>query len=124
MVSHNPLHRSGRAAFPHPALASGDDAEAPERIRMTDARSGQPAANQSQHSVPPHSAILAATRERTIPESSDSEPKQGERRAVHRDTVITDVSLDHRAQPSAHYRDRVVHAQLEFVPAWLDTLPA
>ncbi len=28
MVTHNPLHRSGRAGFPHPALASGDDATA------------------------------------------------------------------------------------------------
>ena len=28
MVAHDPLHRSGRAALPHPALALGDDAEA------------------------------------------------------------------------------------------------
>ena len=28
MVTHNPLHRSGRAALPHPAPALGDDAEA------------------------------------------------------------------------------------------------
>jgi hypothetical protein len=28
MVAHDPLHRSGLAVFPHPALASGDDAEA------------------------------------------------------------------------------------------------
>ena len=27
MVAHDPLHGSGRAGFPHPALASGDDAE-------------------------------------------------------------------------------------------------
>jgi len=28
MIAHNPLHRSGRAALPHPAPALGDDAEA------------------------------------------------------------------------------------------------
>jgi hypothetical protein len=26
VIAHNPLHRSGRAACPHPALASGDNA--------------------------------------------------------------------------------------------------
>jgi hypothetical protein len=29
MITRSPLHRSGRAAFPHPALASGDDAKSP-----------------------------------------------------------------------------------------------
>ena len=38
MVAHNPLHGSGLAELPHPALASGDDAKAPEGIGMTDAR--------------------------------------------------------------------------------------
>ena len=28
MVAHNPFHGSGRAGLPHPALASGDNAEA------------------------------------------------------------------------------------------------
>jgi hypothetical protein len=43
MVAHNPFDRSGRAVLPHPALASGDNAEATQRIWMMDARSGQPA---------------------------------------------------------------------------------
>jgi hypothetical protein len=34
MVAHNPLDRSGRAVLPHPALASGDDAEAAQGIGM------------------------------------------------------------------------------------------
>jgi hypothetical protein len=37
MVTHNPLHGSGRAALPHPALAWGDDAQAHERLRVADA---------------------------------------------------------------------------------------
>jgi len=28
MIAHNPLHGSGQAVFPHPALALGDDAHA------------------------------------------------------------------------------------------------
>jgi hypothetical protein len=28
MIAHNPLHGSGQAEFPHPALALGDDAHA------------------------------------------------------------------------------------------------
>ena len=36
MVTHDPLHGSGRAELPHPALASGDDAEAAQRCRPPD----------------------------------------------------------------------------------------
>ena len=35
-VTQRPPHRSERAALPHSALASGDDARAYQRIRMTD----------------------------------------------------------------------------------------
>jgi hypothetical protein len=38
MIGHNPLHGSGRAAFPHPALALGNDAHATQGIGMTDDR--------------------------------------------------------------------------------------
>jgi hypothetical protein len=42
MIAHNPLHGSGRADFPHPALALGDDAHAAQGIGMTDCRTGGP----------------------------------------------------------------------------------
>jgi len=58
MVAHNPLHRSGRAGFPHPALALGDDAKSPERVRVTDAGRGQPAFDEPPHPVPEHAAVL------------------------------------------------------------------
>jgi len=32
MFAHNPLHGSGQAGFPHPALALGDDAHAAQGI--------------------------------------------------------------------------------------------
>jgi hypothetical protein len=51
MVTHDPLHGSGRAVLPRPALASGDDAEAPQRIGMIDTQRRQPAVDE-----PPHSA--------------------------------------------------------------------
>jgi len=34
VVTHGPLHRSGRAELPHPAPTLGTDAETLERIRM------------------------------------------------------------------------------------------
>ena len=47
-IAHDPLHGSGRADFPHPALTLGDDAHAAQRIRMIEceqeATSGQSAA--------------------------------------------------------------------------------
>jgi len=42
MLAHNPLHISGRAAFPHPAPASGDDAKTAQRVGMTHACGRQP----------------------------------------------------------------------------------
>jgi len=47
MIAHNPLHGSGQAAFPHPALTLGDNAHAAERIRMVDANGRQPADDES-----------------------------------------------------------------------------
>ena len=32
MIAHNPLHGSGQAALPHPALALGDDARFPRDV--------------------------------------------------------------------------------------------
>src|SRR2546426_2250238 len=79
MVAHNPLHRSGRAVFPHPALASGDDAKSPQGIGVTDARRGQPAVDESPHPSPENPAVLAAARQGAVPESADLEPEQGQR---------------------------------------------
>jgi hypothetical protein len=52
MITHNPLHGSGRAGFPHPALALGDDAHATQRIGMTDRSRRQPANDQAPHTIP------------------------------------------------------------------------
>ena len=110
MVAHNPLHRSGLAAFPHPALASGDDAKAAQRIGMTNAGKGQPALEQTPHSFPGHSTGLTAPTQHAIPEPPHLKPKQMQRRAVHGHTVIADVPTNDLAQPLTHLRNRVMHA--------------
>ena len=39
MIAHNPLHGSGQAGFPHPALALGEDAYVSQGIGTRPARS-------------------------------------------------------------------------------------
>src|SRR5947208_15155615 len=114
MVTHNPLHGSGRAAFPHPALASGKDAETAQRIGMTDARRRKPTSEQASHSVPVDAALLAAPAQRAMPESAHLKPKQLQRRAVHGHPVIADVPTHHRAQPLAHDWYGFVQASPQF----------
>src|SRR5215469_9001411 len=66
-IAHDPLHGSGRAELPHPALALGNDAHAAERIRMADGRQWQPAVDETPHAVPEDAAILAAPRQGALP---------------------------------------------------------
>ena len=80
---------------------------------MKDVQRGQPAVNEPPHSVPLHPAILAALRQRPMPEPAHLRPKQEERWHIERDAVIPHVPANHRAQPFAHFRDGFVHAPLE-----------
>src|SRR6266550_6395179 len=75
MFAHNPLHGSGRAEFPHPALALGEDAHATQGIRMIGTRRGQPASYETSQAFQGHSAFLAATRKRAIPVPTHLESK-------------------------------------------------
>ena len=68
MITPDPLHGSGRAGLPHPALASGDNAQALQRIGMIDTQRRQPEVDESAHSVPIHAAVLAAPRQRAVSE--------------------------------------------------------
>src|SRR5580704_5436651 len=114
MIAHNPLQGSGRADFPHPALAVGDDAYAPQRIGMTDGSRRQPASDQAPHTIPEDLAVLAALRQRTMPEPTNSESKKHQRRFIHGHPVVADVSTHHCLQPFALFRDRFVHPSLKF----------
>jgi len=113
MIAHNPLHGSGQAELPHPALTSGNNAHAAQGIRMTSTGGRQPAVDQAPHPVPEYMGVLAAPRKGAMPEPTDLEPKGTQRRAVGRHSVITDVSAHDRSQPPAHFRDGIMHAPFE-----------
>ena len=114
MFAHNPLHGSGQAGFPHPALALGDDAHATQGIGMTDRRQWQPADDKAPHAIPEDAAGLAAPRQRAMPEPSHLESKKSQRRVVHGHSVIPDMSTYHRCQPLTLFGDGFVHSSLKF----------
>src|SRR5713226_9143896 len=113
MITHNPLHGSGRAALPHPALALGNDAHATQGIGMTDRRQWQPTVDEAPHAIPKNTAVLAAPRQRAIPEPPDLEPKDPQRVLVQGHSVVPDVSTHHRLQPLAHLGNGFMHASLK-----------
>src|SRR5580700_669302 len=115
VIAHDPLHGSGRADFPHPALTSGNDAHAAQWIRMIYACGRQPTVDQASHSVPTDVASLAAARERSMPEQARPQSERAQSGVVHGHSVIADVSTNDRPQPLAYFRDGVVHASSEFV---------
>ncbi len=114
MIAHNPLHGSGQAGFPHPALALGDDAQAAQGIGMTDARQRQPSSDEAPHAIPEDAAVLAAPRQHAMPEPAHLESEKPQRRCVHGYSVIPDVSTHHRLQPLALFGDGFVHTSLKF----------
>src|SRR5437879_8112956 len=113
MIAHNPLHGSGRADFPHPALALGDNAHAPQRIGMTDRRHRQPASDDTPHAIPVNAAVLAPPRQRAMPKPADSESKNRQRRLVHGHSVVAKVSTYNRPQPLALFGDGFVPSSLK-----------
>src|ERR1700741_2645255 len=114
MIAHNPLHGSGQADFPHPALALGDTAHAAQGIGMTDGRQRQPASDEAPHAIPKDASVLATPRQRAMPEPSHSESKKSQRRFVHGHPVIPEVSTHDRLQPLALFRDGFMHTTLKF----------
>src|SRR4051812_30822150 len=99
MVTHNPLHGSGQADFPHPALASGDDAKSLEGIGVIGADRGQPAVDEASHPFPENPTVLATPTQDVVPETADLETKQPQCGQVHRDSLVAEVPVDHRTQP-------------------------
>ena len=85
MVVHNPLHGSGRAAFPHPALASGDNAKALPGIRMTNAGWRDPTSSLALHLCPRYMGFLATALEHPPPDLS-----HGHAKITHRHRITLD----------------------------------
>ena len=105
MIARNPLHGSGQAGLPHPALALGEDAHAAQGIGMTDGRHRQPASDEAPHAIPKHVAFVAAPRKGAMPKPPHLEPKQMQRRLVHGHSVVAGVSTHYRLQPFTHFGD-------------------
>jgi hypothetical protein len=114
MFAHNPLHGSGQAGFPHPALTLGDDAHAAQGIGMTDGRQRQPASDEAPHAIPKDTDFVAALGQRAMPEPPYLEPENPQRVVVPRHTVIPVVPSHHRLQPLAHFGDWFMHPSLKF----------
>src|SRR5438093_1073043 len=115
MVTHNPLHRSGRAALRHPAPTLGDDAEANEWVGMPDADGRQPPVDVSAHPVPGH-GVPTATATQDLPPQPPHGPAEGaESGTVHGHAVIA-VTENDRSQIGALLRDGTMQAsaQLDF----------
>src|SRR5437899_105166 len=86
-IADHPLHGSGRAALPHPALALGGDGKAHARVGMTDTWRRQPAVDVGAHATPRQVIALTPATQDAPPELGHCRSKRVQRRAVHRDTV-------------------------------------
>src|SRR5580658_4537834 len=113
-IADHPLHRSGRAALPHPAPTSGDDAQAHEGIGMTDAGERKPGSDQGLHPTPRQVIALAATTHYPPPHATDLATEGGNCGAVHRYAVVAHVTENDCPDVLANRRDRLVHSTLEF----------
>jgi len=96
-----PISGAGFAPASHRVLLAapltlGDDARAPQGIGMTDGRRRQPASDEAPHTVPTNVAVLAAPRQRAVPEPSHLESKKSQRRLVHGHSVVAKVSTHNR----------------------------
>src|SRR5262249_31373837 len=98
MIAHDPLHGSGRAALPHPALALGDDAEAHEGIWMADDGRRKPSVDVPTDALPGHSVLLAAAPQGAVPKPSDCPSKRTYGGAIHGHSKVPDMPAHNRAQ--------------------------
>src|SRR5919109_1560665 len=110
MVAHNPLHGSGHAAFPHPALALGNDAKSHQGIGMIQSHSWQPALLKALKSLGGHSALVAAPPKRSLPQPSYLITERVQRLPVHGHPVVMQMSQDHRTQPVSYFRYGIMQA--------------
>src|SRR5881296_937259 len=114
MIAHDPLHGSGRAALPHPALALGDNAEAHEGIGMANVGGWQPPVDVASHPPPRQMMALAAALEGPPPKPTDGRAKGANTAPVHGHAVVPHVPGYDRAQISSYRRERLVQTSPEF----------
>jgi hypothetical protein len=114
MIAHDPLHRSGRAELPHPAPTLGEDAQAHERIRMTNTSRWKPSRNIAPHAAPRQVVTLAATSQYRPPQVTRRLAKSAQRRAVHGHPVIAEMPQQDRAQVRSLFPNGGVQASPQF----------
>ena len=115
MIAHDPLHRSGRAELPHPAPTLGKNAQARERIRMTNTSRRKPSHDVAPRAVPRQVVTLAATTQHRSPQITHCFAKSAQCRAVHGHPVIAEVSQQDRAQVRSLFPNGRVHASPQFL---------
>jgi hypothetical protein len=113
-ITRCPLHGSGRAAFPHPALASGGDAQTVPGIWMADADGRKPAAYESGHPLPSESVLLTTAPQTVTPEPSHCPPEGSQRARIHGYAIIVVVTTNHCSQIAALLGDGAVPAPAQF----------
>jgi hypothetical protein len=106
IISEHPLHRSGRAALPHPAPTSGSDAQALGRIGMADAGVRKPGDQQGPPAAPGQMISLTAPSQHSPPHQAYRSPEGNNRRAIPRDAVVAHVTGSVRLPLGVHRRLR------------------
>ena len=86
-----PPHRSGQADFPHPALASGSDAQTARGIGIADAGRRQIRGDEPLHSLPLHATMLASPAQCAMPEVAHGEAKVGQGVPVARNSEVSEM---------------------------------
>ena len=109
-ISPYPPHRSGQADFPHPALASGGDAQTARGIRMADTGRRKPTTDEPFHSLPLDATMLASPAQSAMPEVAHGETKMSHGMTVTRYSEITKMPAHNGLQPRANFRNRVMHS--------------
>jgi len=98
MIAHGPLHRSGQAELQHPAPTLGKDAQAHEKIRMTNTSRWEPSRKIALHAAPRQVVTLAPTAQNRPPQIAHCFAKSAQGRAVHGHPVIAEMAQQDRAQ--------------------------
>src|SRR2546428_368068 len=107
MVTHNPLHRSRRAALPHRAPALGDDAEASPRIRVADTRGRKPAVHVAMEPLHREAMFLAAAAERATPQPPHGLTEGDDGPAVQQqDAAVVDRPTPYAHDPRGNCREQ------------------
>jgi len=114
MITHDPLHRSGRAELPHPAPTLGTDAETLEGIRMADASGRKPPGEVPCHPLPGQMISLATATQHAPPDAADCQPVSADGSTVQGHAVVAHMPENDRAHIGALLPDGPVHASPEF----------